>query len=474
MKDIFVISLLFWVIAIIALKGDFKNPTNRWFSATAFFSGFGGIPVVWRENILPNINYTFSDSQVTIINYIFAVISTFPYYVAPYPFLMLGITYGNLVSDKWKKRLALILIIPTVLMYIIFPIKQTFKTSFSVLCIWVVPYIVFANILIVRCFLKEKTPIIRRQKLYISVITVPVTMYALITSYIVPALGGSGWRLNFYITIFQFTAFIYILVTHGVMGVKINFEKNNMDTAMKAVTSGNAIVNHAIKNQITKILMSVDNLNANIKDKNAEIIESIDVISESTIHMLEMIQRIKDKTSDIVLKQEYNNLSSIIDQALNMVDTDIYNKNIILSKSYNLDYDIMLYCDPVHVKEIIINVIKNSIDAVDNGGKINIGVYENKKWIFVEIKDNGRGIPKEYIHKVIQPFFSTKSHKKLNFGLGLSYSYNIMQKHEGSLEIKSAINEGTAVYLNFPKQKSLKQKSSVNISMKEGVNYVQN
>lgn len=404
--------------------------------------------------------------------------SSFPYYIAPYPFLMLGITYGNIVSAKWKKRLAWILLIPTILMYLMYPIKPIFKTSFQVLCIWVVPYIVFSNILIVRCFLKEKIPIIRRHKLYISIITVPVTMYALVTSYIVPALGGDGWRLNFFISIFQFTAFIYILVTHGVMGIKVNFEKNNMDTVMKAITSGNAIVNHSIKNQIHKILMSVDNLNANIKDKNVEVIESIDVISESTKHMLEMIQRIKEKTSDIILKQQYNNPFNIIDQALNMIDTDINNKSIVLSKSYNLDYNIELYCDEVHVKETIINILKNSIDAVDKGGKINIGVYENKKWIFIEIKDNGKGIPKEDIHKVIQPFYSTKSNGKLNFGLGLSYSYNIMQKHEGSLEIKSHERHGTSVYLNFPKRKVLKaDKNLVTNELcieKAGETYVQN
>lgn len=456
MLDVFIVSLLFWVIAFIALKGDCKNPVNRWFSATAFFSGFGGIPVVWRENIIPSIGQNLSDIQITIINYVTAIISTFPYYLAPYAFFMLGLTYSNVIHRKWKKILAIILLIPVCLMYIFYPVTQTFRTSFRVLCIWVVPYIIISNILIFLVFIREKVPAIKRNKLYISLVTIPVTMYSLTCSYIVPAMGGHGWRYNFYITIFQFVAFMYILVNYGVMGVKLKFEKSNMDTAMKAITSSNAILNHTIKNQINKILMGIDNLSANIIEKNFEIIESIEVITESTNHMLEMVKRIQEKTSEIILIEEYYSLYEIIEQSVNMVNSGLENKGVIITKS--CESDIMLYCDVVHVKEIIINILKNSFEAIEKEGRINIGVFENKNWIFIEIKDNGKGISKEYLGKVIQPFFSTKSNNGLNFGLGLSYCYNTMIKHKGFLEIKSEVNVGTSVYLNFPKEKVYRAK----------------
>jgi signal transduction histidine kinase len=444
--------LLFWVIAFIALKGDYKNPTNRFFSATAFFSGSGGIPVVWRENILTN--YSFGGSELSIINYIMAIISTFPYYIAPYCFLMLGIIYSNIVPYKFVKIIKLVFLIPTILMYMIFPIEQTFQTSFQVLCIWVVPYIVFSNILIFLAFVREKVPAIKQHKLYISILTMPVTMYALVSSYIVPALGGDGWRYNIYITIFQFVAFIYILANHGIMGAKLKFEKNTMDTTMKAITSGNALLNHTIKNQISKIMMSLNNLNESIKEKDIEVLESIDVISKSTNHMLEMVTRIHEKTSDIILKEDYHSLINSIEEVLSMLEDNLMEKRITLTKNFD-NCDIVLYSDIIHFKEMVFNILKNSIEALDIGGEITIAIYQNKKWIFIEIKDNGKGIPKEYIGQVIQPYFTTKSNQTLNFGLGLSYCYNAMIKHDGFLEIKSRLNLGTSVYLKFPQKRAL-------------------
>ena len=88
---------------------------------------------------------------------------------------------------------------------------------------------------------------------------------------------------------------------------------------------------------------------------------------------------------------------------------------------------------------------------MQSGGELSIHCYQNNKWHVIEVKDNGEGIAKKDLSQVTEPFFSTKNRKQ-NFGLGLAYCSNCMQKHGGSLEIFSEKGSGTTVFLNFPIQ----------------------
>jgi signal transduction histidine kinase len=76
------------------------------------------------------------------------------------------------------------------------------------------------------------------------------------------------------------------------------------------------------------------------------------------------------------------------------------------------------------------------------------------------VTDNGKGIPQQYLTRVIEPLFSTKNNN-LNFGLGLSYCYNVIRQHGGILKVNSKENEGTTVKLYFPKEKEVRAKSSI-------------
>jgi signal transduction histidine kinase len=82
----------------------------------------------------------------------------------------------------------------------------------------------------------------------------------------------------------------------------------------------------------------------------------------------------------------------------------------------------------------------------------------SKKHLAIAVSDTGVGIAKENLPHVLDPFFSTKKTGQ-NFGLGLSYCYNAMQKHQGSLEIYSVPGEGTTIYLYFPRKRVVSPES---------------
>jgi signal transduction histidine kinase len=97
------------------------------------------------------------------------------------------------------------------------------------------------------------------------------------------------------------------------------------------------------------------------------------------------------------------------------------------------------------------NLIRNAVDAVEREvGMLSIRIYETKSNLLIAFSDNGRGMTKEVIDKIFDPFFSTKS-RDHNFGLGLSYCYLVMKKHGGKIDVVSKPGTGTTITVHLPK-----------------------
>ena len=105
-------------------------------------------------------------------------------------------------------------------------------------------------------------------------------------------------------------------------------------------------------------------------------------------------------------------------------------------------------CNPSELKEVIINVINNSIDAMPNGGKIEFKVKTVGEHIIISISDNGEGINKDIKDRIFDPFFTTKGVKRS--GLGLSLSFSIMTRYGGEITVDSSKKTGTTIDLKMP------------------------
>lgn len=120
----------------------------------------------------------------------------------------------------------------------------------------------------------------------------------------------------------------------------------------------------------------------------------------------------------------------------------------------------LLLSDPSDLREALINLIFNAVDALPQGGTITLvtrvvhftGSAEDEpplQNLVVEVRDNGIGMDERVRQRCLEPFFSTKA-KRGGTGLGLAMVYGMMQRHEGEIEIESAPNRGTCVRLLFP------------------------
>ncbi|MCL4501950.1 MAG: ATP-binding protein [Deltaproteobacteria bacterium] len=100
--------------------------------------------------------------------------------------------------------------------------------------------------------------------------------------------------------------------------------------------------------------------------------------------------------------------------------------------------------DPLHLRQVILNIAKNGIEAMSAGGTLTIISGKEAGRVFIRISDTGEGIPPELMEKIFQPFFSTKTKGS---GLGLAISQKIMEAHQGEISIKSEPHRGTLVTL---------------------------
>ncbi|MGN7233348.1 ATP-binding protein [Priestia megaterium] len=438
----FIMVALLWLMSSILF---FRNPQNekiRWASVIGFCGGFGGIGALLGKGI----------ERPEWVLHLDGIFTSIGHYFTPYGMLIFGIVYSDVIGNVRKRNiLKLLLLIPIFIMYSMFQIYPEFRVDFRILAIWVAPYVIAANILLIYSAWREDRPIIKRRKILTCVFVVPMFTFALTTNIILEALGIVGvWRYNPWIIVTQFLVFVYFGVKYGILGVRIRFEKEMRDSTMKAARSGTALFNHTIKNEIAKIDLLVNQIKEQIppEEKSAE---NLGLVLNSTNHVLELSRRIQSKLDVINLKESEFSLTESIDSAINLLKPYLnMNPDITIVKQYEVDA--IVFGDTEQLKETYLNIIKNASEAMNAQGVILIKVYKTRKKIHIDFIDEGKGIGKDELTRVLDPFYSTK-HNQTNFGLGLTYCYNVLKKHGGDILVKSKVEKGTTFTLTLPSKR---------------------
>ncbi|MBU2112281.1 MAG: PAS domain-containing protein [Gammaproteobacteria bacterium] len=108
-----------------------------------------------------------------------------------------------------------------------------------------------------------------------------------------------------------------------------------------------------------------------------------------------------------------------------------------------------LYCQPMQLNQVFLNLLVNAAQAIEEKGEIFIDVAATKSAITIAIKDSGVGIEKKHLQKIFEPFFTTKP-VGTGTGLGLSLSYSILQKHKGDMQVESEPGVGSCFTVTLP------------------------
>jgi len=207
---------------------------------------------------------------------------------------------------------------------------------------------------------------------------------------------------------------------------------------------------HEIKNPLTPIQLNTQRLKKKFKEGSSDFTEVFDESTNVIIQEVEGLKTLVDEFSKFARMPEPNpkpyKLHRIIDDTLALYK-DI-RKGIKFLTSYDPKIDI-IKADHEQLKRVFINLIENSIDAVNGNGiiEINTSLTKNSKTVRIEVKDNGIGIPDENKDKLFLPYFSTK---KKGSGLGLAIANRIVVDHDGIIRIEDNQPRGAKFIIELP------------------------
>ncbi|MDW8353605.1 MAG: ATP-binding protein [Bryobacterales bacterium] len=109
----------------------------------------------------------------------------------------------------------------------------------------------------------------------------------------------------------------------------------------------------------------------------------------------------------------------------------------------------LLRGDAGKLQQVFLNLFLNARDAMEEGGVLGVRARPSERGVEVEVSDTGRGIPPEHLHRIYDPFFTTKPSRK-GTGLGLAVTYGIVREHGGLIDVESKPGQGTRFHLDFP------------------------
>lgn len=233
-----------------------------------------------------------------------------------------------------------------------------------------------------------------------------------------------------------------MVVSRDVSEVMETKELLRQSDKLSAIGQLAAGIAHEIRNPLTSLRGFVQLLQASLADPRyceimlAELDRINFIVSELLVLAKPQSMKFEDKNPALIIQ----NVISLLESQANM-------NNIL----FHVDLDAHLpyiSCDENHLKQVFINVCKNAIEALPQGGEIFVeGERVSPTRIHIRIRDTGCGIDPSQIPRLGEPFYTTK---EKGTGLGLMISHRILEDHGGSLSIESEPGKGTTVHIALP------------------------
>ncbi len=234
-----------------------------------------------------------------------------------------------------------------------------------------------------------------------------------------------------------------VLLFHDITELK-NIEKIKKDF----VTN----VSHELRTPLTAIKGFAETLEDEVDEKCRHYVDIIKINTDRLVRIVQdllILSELEEK--DTRLELENLNIVELIESVAKLFEEKIMAKKLNLKLNINKNTP-TLRADSFKLEQLLINLIDNAVKYTETG-EIKISVRQKGKYIILEIRDTGIGIPKKYLSRIFERFFVVdKSHsRKLGgTGLGLSIVKHIVQLHNGQINVKSASGAGSKFTVNLP------------------------
>ena len=220
-------------------------------------------------------------------------------------------------------------------------------------------------------------------------------------------------------------------------------------------------ITHELKTPVSTVTVALEALRnyLGIKDHEKSD-EYLEIASKEIKRLDQLITQVLDTSAlnkkDQFLKTKDSDLVIITKEVLESMKVRFLNQNARVNFKTDKEVSI-LKLDSLHIQGVLFNLLDNSLKYGTNSPEITLRIEHKKNEILLTIRDNGPGIPKEYITKVFDKFFRVPAgdrHNVKGYGLGLNYAEQIMINHSGSIKVKNLKEGGCFFTLTFPRIKN--------------------
>ncbi len=258
-----------------------------------------------------------------------------------------------------------------------------------------------------------------------------------------------GWQLLF--------SLILIIALIGTFWTLLfTIRKQNQLAMMRKAFVNN--MTHELKTPVSTVMAAIESIQRyGAKDDKERMNRYLSISRQELEHLSDMIERVLQvdvaETNGVLLEKTWFDLESLIDES--MENAKLFAKKEVDIQKTISGNSFQIFADQAHIKNVISNLLDNAIKYAGDQVKINIALSENGDRYKLSIQDNGIGIPKAYQKGVFDLFFRVPSgdvHNVKGFGLGLAYVKQIVQQHQGTIDLSSEESVGSTFVIDLPKE----------------------
>ena len=237
---------------------------------------------------------------------------------------------------------------------------------------------------------------------------------------------------------------------------------------MNVVGSLASGIAHEVKNPLATILFGVAYLSETVQSADEKIKLTLTSIKESANRANDIITDLLDFASLARLNKTQQDINALLEKSLSLTKHQLDKQAIRVVREFDARLS-PIFIDSNRIEQVLVNLILNAVHAMPSGGVLKLKTYQkildgevkntrNLKYkdlavgapvVFIEIEDNGTGIPDDKLDKVFDPFFTTRRAKG-GVGLGLSVARNIVEMHEGGIWVENLKKTGTRAGVILP------------------------
>lgn len=240
-----------------------------------------------------------------------------------------------------------------------------------------------------------------------------------------------------------------VILIRDITRLKILSEEMNQNKRLASLGQIASAIAHEIRNPLSSIRGLAQYLFQSSYEKDEQK-DDLKIIIKEVDRLNQLINQLLDFSRPKQLNLTSFILENLIKDLINLLKLESREKEVEfqLLSDFSPQY---IVADKDQIRQALMNIILNSIQAVSEKGKITISLnsaeYKDSRALLVSIKDDGTGIDREKLPHIFDPFYTTRSK---GTGLGLSIAYNIIEMHQGTITVDSDKGKGTEVKVFIP------------------------